>query len=150
MPTFEDGDFTFEKFRDAYNANLANGLGNLASRIMKMASANGVGYDSAVPLDAAEKARADFDKAMGRFEIKLAADAAWSLISWADGYIQKEEPFKKIKTDRQAAESDIRELLRALHAVAELTQVILPSASEKILRAVESGSEMPPLFPRIS
>ncbi len=33
---FEDGDFTEEKFKQAYNANLANGLGNLVSRIMKM------------------------------------------------------------------------------------------------------------------
>jgi len=34
---FEDSDFTVDKFKDIYNANLANGLGNLTSRIMKMA-----------------------------------------------------------------------------------------------------------------
>jgi len=36
MPTFEDGDFTWEKFKESYNVNLANGLGNWTSRIMKM------------------------------------------------------------------------------------------------------------------
>ncbi|MBI5005046.1 MAG: methionine--tRNA ligase, partial [Candidatus Lloydbacteria bacterium] len=39
---FEDGDFTEEKFIEAYNANLANGLGNLVSRVMKMATSYGV------------------------------------------------------------------------------------------------------------
>jgi methionyl-tRNA synthetase len=34
---FEDGDITKESFKDAYNAHLANGLGNLFSRVMKMA-----------------------------------------------------------------------------------------------------------------
>src|SRR3989338_6974971 len=39
---FEDSPFTMERFKDAYNANLANGLGNLVSRIMTMASTHGV------------------------------------------------------------------------------------------------------------
>ncbi|NJO55898.1 MAG: class I tRNA ligase family protein, partial [Rhodospirillales bacterium] len=37
---FEDGDLTLEKFKESYNANLANGIGNLTSRIMKMAEDN--------------------------------------------------------------------------------------------------------------
>ena len=40
LNTFEDSDFTEEKFKEAYNANLANGLGNLVSRVMKMAETN--------------------------------------------------------------------------------------------------------------
>jgi methionyl-tRNA synthetase len=39
---FEDSDFTMEKFKEAYNAGLANGLGNLVSRVMKMAEKSGV------------------------------------------------------------------------------------------------------------
>ena len=149
MPTFEDGDFTAEKFKDAYNANLANGLGNLASRVMKMASANGVKYDASMKVAEAEEARSAFAKAMENFEIKIAADSAWSLISWADGYIQKEEPFKKIKTDRGAAEKDIQKLMSALETIAELLQPILPGVSEKIISAIEGGAEVPPLFPRV-
>src|SRR3989344_5203119 len=37
MHPFEDSDFTLDKFKEAYNANLANGLGNLVARIMKLA-----------------------------------------------------------------------------------------------------------------
>jgi len=37
LSTFEDSDVTMEKFKESYNANLANGIGNLTSRIMKMA-----------------------------------------------------------------------------------------------------------------
>ena len=36
IPPFEDGDFTTDLFRDAYNADLANGIGNLAARILTM------------------------------------------------------------------------------------------------------------------
>lgn len=150
MPTFEDGDFTLEKFKDAYNANLANGLGNLASRVMKMASSNGVKYDASLKISEAEEARNVFAKAMENFEIKTAADSAWSLISWADGYIQKEEPFKKIKIDREAAEKDIQKLVSGLKIIAELLTPVLPETCGKILSAIESGAEVPPLFPRIA
>jgi methionyl-tRNA synthetase len=37
IPTFEDGDFTKDKLKETYNADLANGIGNLAQRILKMA-----------------------------------------------------------------------------------------------------------------
>jgi methionyl-tRNA synthetase len=40
LSAFEDSDMTMEKFKESYNANLANGLGNLVSRIMKMAQDN--------------------------------------------------------------------------------------------------------------
>lgn len=150
MPTFEDGDFTLEKFKDSYNANLANGLGNLASRVLKMASANGVKYVSGIEIAEAEEARASVKKAMDSFEIKAAADSAWSLISWADGYIQKEEPFKKIKTDKEAAATDIQKLLSVLKTIAELLTPMLPATSGKILEAVKNGAEIQPLFPRIA
>ena len=149
MPTFEDGDFTMEKFKDAYNANLANGLGNLASRVMKMASTNGVKYDVSIKITEAEETRAAFAKAMESFEIKTAADSVWTLISWADGYIQKEEPFKKIKTDKEAAEKDIQKLISGLKTIAELLMPILPATCGRILSAIENGTEVPPLFPRI-
>lgn len=149
MPTFEDGDFTWDKFKESYNANLANGLGNLASRVMKMASTNGVRY-AAGEISEASDAKAAFDNAMQEFEIKIAVDSAWALISWTDGYIQKEEPFKKIKTDKEAAEKNIEKLLLVLKTIAELLQPILPEASGKILTAIKDGNEVPPLFPRMA
>ena len=42
ISSFEDSPFTMERFKDAYNANLANGLGNLVSRILTMAESYGV------------------------------------------------------------------------------------------------------------
>ena len=42
ISTFEDGDYTWEKFVESYNAGLANGIGNLTSRILKMAIGNSV------------------------------------------------------------------------------------------------------------
>ena len=86
---------------------------------------------------------------MESFEIKTAADSVWTLISWADGYIQKEEPFKKIKTDKEAAEKDIQKLISGLKTIAELLTPILPATCGRILCAIENGTEVPPLFPQI-
>ncbi len=147
MPTFEDGDFTWDRMKDAYNANLANGLGNLASRVLKMASTNSVGYELADLADVAEL-KAQYIEAMDGFDIKRATDAVWEMISWADEYVQKEEPFRKIKTDKLAAEADIKKLLLALYEIAQMLLPILPEASVKIISAVKTGVELPPLFPR--
>ena len=40
MSPFEDSDFFWDRFKEAYSANLANGIGNLAARVMKLAEDN--------------------------------------------------------------------------------------------------------------
>ena len=77
---FEDGDFTEEHFKEVYNANLANGLGNLTSRIMKMATS----YD----IKATEDTRAltleglypqpHTDEYLENFQIDRAMDEIWT------------------------------------------------------------------------
>ena len=70
---FEDSDFTMEKFKDAYNANLANGLGNLAARIMQLAEKNlsePVDVES-VPLPQ------EFTSALDSYDFNAAFDYAW-------------------------------------------------------------------------
>jgi methionyl-tRNA synthetase len=141
---FEDSDFKLEKFKEAYNANLANGLGNLVSRVLTMANKNGVKL--------AEK-REIFDphytEALDKFEINKAADIVWEKISAADEFIQQEEPFKKIKTNPAEAKKDIAELLARLHEIAFHLSPLLPQTAENI-RNLVSKSAIPetPLFPR--
>ncbi len=153
---FEDSDFTEERFKEAYNANLANGLGNLVSRVMKMATANEIKFDdpgSKVKLATGQEKFAetvrDYDRGFEEFNIQKATDAIWDLISKTDALIQKNQPFKKIKTDREAGEEDIKELLARLDFIATMLIPILPQTSSKILDLVYS-SKMPdnPLFLR--
>lgn len=143
--TFEDSDFTWEKFKESYNADLANGLGNLASRVIKMAASYGVRMPNDHDRDFASMSF------LNVFEIQKEAQAIWAKISQFDGYIQRTEPFKKIKIDEEGAKRDVEHLLLGLYDIAYGLQPFLPETADKILNVLRAGEikEIEPLFPRI-
>lgn len=142
---FEDSDFTIEKFKEAYNANLANGLGNLVARVMKMAT----NYD--VKLKAGEsdlKKFSDFTQALDQYQYNQAMDLVWQHISQHDAYIQETKPFSLIKTEPEKAKEIISKLLQGLLDLAACLQVIMPETATKIRAAVETHQMPETLFPR--
>lgn len=144
ISTFEDGDYTWERFTETYNAGLANGIGNLTSRILKMAvNAN---------IKNSEYRTQNTDSMyLNMYQLQKAMDEIWTKIQECDQYIQKEEPFNKIKTDEVGAKKDIEHLLGQLHQIALNLQPFLPKTSGKILQALTNLSleNIPRLFPRI-
>lgn len=155
--TYEDSDFTMEKFTESYNANLANGLGNLVSRVVKMAGSNGIAVELPGPERVFSEVQADFDpfdagifEDLKNFELKKFMDLVWSLVAELDLFVQKEEPFRTIKTDRAKAEKDIRFLMRSVYAIGLYLRPVMPETSRKIIQAVREGSLAQPLFPRVS
>ncbi len=78
-----------------------------------------------------------FVKALENFNIKEAADFIWKKIAEADAYIQKEEPFKKIKTDPPSATKDLKYLLDELTNIAHHLSPIMPETSKEIFTALE-------------
>jgi methionyl-tRNA synthetase len=154
LAPFEDSTFTLDKFKDAYNAHLANGLGNLVSRTMKMATSNEVKFD----LEISKKLMASeelifidkkYHDGFEKYDLQMASNAVWELISATDKIVQERQPFKKIKTDKVGAEADIKELLARLHLIGTMLLPILPETSSKIIDLVENN-KMPeaPLFLR--
>lgn len=139
---FEDSDFTPESFKLAYNSNLANGIGNLASRIIQMVLANNI----KIKIDKQEFAP-EYVAALERFNIKEACDFVWKKISEADAYVQREEPFKKIKIDVAGATKDLEFLLSELVAIAHHLTPIMPETAKEIITALELKRK-PLLFPR--
>lgn len=144
MP-FEDGVFTKERFKDAYNANLANGLGNLVSRIMKMAKDN---IDRPVVVSDPE----DFLKYLSFFdtyEINKATDYIWAEIGSMDLFIQNNQPFKLVKTDKTAGQKMISSLVVRLYSVARMLNPIMPETSSKIKELIiKNQTPETPLFIR--
>lgn len=141
---FEDGDFTMDKFKEAYNGNLANGLGNLASRIMKMAESN-------LPATSIQEALlpGDYIELMDKLELQKAAELIWHEIGRLDQLIQKSEPFKLVKTDPDKGKELISQLVADLYRVACMLEPFLPETSQKIKEAVKANkSFVTPLFPR--
>lgn len=140
---FEDGDFTFERFKEAYNANLANGLGNLVSRVMKLAET----YIDVDPLPAMEIPEA-FSTLLEEYRYNEAMDYIWKMIKEADGRMTSEEPFKLIKTDSETAKKCIHELRQMVYTIGYLLAPMLPETSEKIINAVRDNKKPEPLFLR--
>ncbi len=147
LAPFEDSPFSAEKFKESYNAHLANGLGNLVSRVMKMASSNGVVFDEKVSKEFAaspemEALYAKQKQAIGAYDLQKAMNAVWELIGNTDKIVQEREPFKKIKTDPEGAKSDLRELLARLDMIGAMLMPLLPATAEKIIALVEKN-QMP-------
>jgi len=142
---FEDSDFTMDKFKNAYNSHLANGLGNLVSRVMKMASSNLAGPVSVSDVVLPE----NFVKAIDEYEIQNATNIIWEYIGAVDAKIQETQPFKLVKTNKEEAVVIIKSLVSELAVISEMLLPILPETSLKIKNLVETNtSPDTPIFPR--
>ena len=134
---FEDSDFTITRFEEAYNANLANGIGNLTSRIMKMAEDH---LDGCPELS--KSAFSDsYNEAFEEFNIQKAADVIWSQIGDLDQKIQDTEPFKLVKEDKEKAIIIIRDLVQGLYNISRQLEPIMPETASKIQDAVKANKK---------
>ncbi len=142
---FEDSDFTMEKFREAYNADLANGIGNLVSRITKMAET----YLSAPVLIPPHTIPQSFLDALNAYDVQKAARTVSEFATSLDERIQRTEPFKSVKTDRLKAEEIIRDLVVGLYTVAQMLNPFMPETSKKIKELIKANiTPERSLFPR--
>ncbi|MDO8579792.1 MAG: methionine--tRNA ligase [bacterium] len=144
LATFEDSSFTMERFKQAYNTNLANGLGNLVSRVMKMATTN-----LTEPIEIEKPPNEPFDSLLQKFDIKSAMELIWGIITFSDHTIQDKQPFKLIKTNKIEAEKIITLLVKDLYRIAYFLQPFMPETS-KIIQNLVRENKMPdmPLFLR--
>lgn len=150
---YEDSDFTIERFKEAYNANLANGIGNLTSRILKMATSYEVDFDSVLATVGDNKTKSEiFDSLaddIDEFNFSSASNKIWQKIAELDTSIQEKEPFKKIKVDKEGAIKDVENMLIELYKIAYALGPFLPETSEKIIKLIESNTfPETPLFVR--
>jgi methionyl-tRNA synthetase len=145
VSSFEDTPVTKELFKSAYNANLANGLGNLASRILTMSEKN---LEKPVKTEWIELDK-KFTIAFDKYNIQEAANFVWEKIKGLDEKIQKTEPFKLVKTDTEKGKKIITELVEELHQIAVYLESLLPETSEKIRTHIkENKKPETPLFVR--
>jgi len=146
VSSFEDSPFTLERFKDAYNSGLANGLGNLVSRVMTMAVSYEVKLNDE---DLKSKYYTNKIQDLEDFDINKFINGIWFNLKSLDEYIQINQPFKKIKINKEEAEKDVYYLLLHLYNAAQALESVLPETSLKIKELIkENKKPEAPLFLR--
>ena len=147
IPTLDDGDFTEEKFRERYNSDLANGLGNFAARVLTMTAKTNL-KDSQPKEEIILKIKETeetVDKKMEEFKLSEVLTIIWELIGYGDVIINNEKPWE----DPENKKDVLAGLVLMLKKSAELLSPFLPQTSEKILASVQSNQKGENLFPRL-
>jgi methionyl-tRNA synthetase len=143
----QDGSFSFDALVQRYNSDLANGLGNLASRTLTMitryfkreipypSNAAHTPADAAIA-DAARKTIADFSTLFDHYHFSRALESAWGLLSAVDKYIVENEPWslgeKKDEESRARLATVLYTSAEALRIVTALAHPVMPDATAKI------------------
>ena len=152
LHSFEDGPFTQQMFKDAYNANLANGLGNLVNRVLKM-SEKYLGeekIDETVFMNTKNDFKDKvFDIVVQTFDMRQATNLIWEKIQKMDQDIQQKKPFEVAKTDMEKAKSIVRDLIQELIVITDTIEPFLPQTYSLIKTSI-LANKMPekPLFLR--
>ncbi len=140
----QDGDFSWERFEERYNADLANNLGNLVSRVATMADkycGGQLARPSAPAGRLAEIATASvvaYRKAMEEFALQDGAGAAYTIIDAANLFITDTEPWQLAKdpANAQRVGQILYEVAEAVRIAAILLLPIMPGSAAEILRRV--------------
>jgi len=154
-----DGSFSWEDLTARYHAELANGFGNLASRVLAM---NAKYFDGAMP-ESSEEAPADreirelaetvtsaADAQIASFAIHEALTEIWRLVDALNGYITEQEPWALAKDPDQRARlgTVLATATEGLRALAELLHPIIPIATQKLWSALGAESALGALSDR--
>ncbi len=155
IPFGQDGGFSFDALVQRYNGDLANGYGNLVSRVVNMVHKyfGGVvpkaGAETAAEAalrECAEKTIAEFGPAFDELNFSEALKALWILVAETDGYLTANAPWKK-PADRSEADHtalQARVLATAAEAIRIITALvypILPDAAAKVWRQLGPGRD---------
>ncbi len=149
IPTDGDGDWSEEKFRVRYNADLANGIGNFTSRVLTLAKKaaspfpKGSTPEAGGILTAISKMKSEVATHVSDRKLHEALASIWTLLSFGDRYINSEKPWE-METGCDKQKDVLENCLAILDAAARELAPFLPSTSAAILARPTA-----PLFPRL-
>jgi methionyl-tRNA synthetase len=132
----KDGSFSYDALIGRYNADLANGLGNLVSRTLTMINQYRGGFVPA-PVDVRlgetiQNVHHSYDD----FDFSRALEEIWGAISWLDGFIVQQQPWKLAKSQEEGAQDRLDAVLYTaaeyLRVITALAWPVIPDTARKI------------------
>jgi methionyl-tRNA synthetase len=144
----QDGSFSFDALVQRYNSDLANGIGNLASRTLTMinryfkgevpypsgAASRTLGDDAIAAT--ARKTISEFATLFDQFQFSRALETAWGLVAAVDKYIVENEPWalgeKQDEESRARLATVLYTSAEALRIATALAHPVIPEATTKI------------------
>jgi len=147
IPSFDDGDFSERRFLEVYNSDLANGIGNLVSRVAKLSESVGLEVEnSKVDFDE------EFSKALSEYRFNDAVGFVLKETTEADLLLDKTAPWKMIKDGKtEEAKEVLFDLINRVRKISLMLEPLLPETSDEINKIFEGPKIKAaiPLFPRI-
>lgn len=151
VPFSDDGDVSEQKFRARYEGDLANGLGNLVSRITNLVEKN---LDGVFP-EGTKGFTAPGDEIsplIEQYKFHEALAMIWQYVAWANKTVDENKLWELPKTDLAKFTEISKQVIDVVAIIAKSLAPFMPETSSKILVAVSAEKivKIDPLFPRIN
>ena len=148
IPSYNDGDFSREKFEDVYQSDLANNLGNLVSRVSAMLNKYCDGKYEII------KTENDIglEDLMDQYKYDRALEEIFAKLDSLNVAIEEFKPWEKSKTDLKSTKEFLSGLACEIVGVANELEAFMPETSKKIFNIFKEGkvaNVIEPLFPRL-
>ncbi len=150
IPSYDDGDFSWQRFEEVYNSELANELGNAVNRTVAMINKYQQGIIGDIP--DSEHDIGMYDQALTDCRFDKAIEEVWEQVRGLNQFIEEEKPWVLAKNKE---EDHLREVLANMVSdlieIAELLEPFMPETSQKIIYMFNTGIVKPiegTLFPK--
>lgn len=139
---FQDGDFSEEKLIEAYNSDLANGLGNLVARVAKLAEKHNISVT-----DTELELYPEVKELLEEFKFNDALFEVWKVITTLDQKINQTQPWQLKEEEAKAV---LLSLATDIRRIGHNLLPFLPESAEKIVNQFTGDiKSQTPLFPRV-
>lgn len=153
FPISDGGDIKESQFKEKYNADLANSLGNLVSRVISLANKANIKEIKEISRDFQNKiseTKLNYSNLMENYKLFEALKEIFQLVDYCNEYITKNKIWELIgkQEKKEILEENISNLLRSLEVIKDLILPFLPKTSQKLKNILESR-EIEPIFKRL-